>query len=110
MNFESRKYVLVAAVVTIALIFILRLFWIQVVDDKWKASAANMAERKITDYPARGFVYDREGRLLVANTPVYDLMMVPREAKPFDTTRGSTARAAPCAPIHHGSPRTSSDT
>ncbi len=85
MNFESRKYVLVAAVVTIAFIFILRLFWIQVVDDKWKASAANMAERKITDYPARGFVYDREGRLLVANTPVYDLMMVPREVKPFDT-------------------------
>lgn len=86
MNFEGRKYVLIAAVLAIAFIFILRLFWIQVVDDKWKASAASMAERKITDYPARGFIYDRKGRLLVANTPVYDIMMVPREVKAFDTT------------------------
>lgn len=85
MNFESRKYVLIAAVMAISVIFLLRLFWIQVVDEKWKASAASMAERKITDYPARGFIYDRKGRLLVANTPVYDLMMVPREVKPFDT-------------------------
>ncbi len=85
MNFDSRKYVLVAAVLFIAVVFILRLFWIQVVDDRWKAVAANMAERKITDYPARGFIYDRKDRLLVANTPVYDLMMVPREVKPFDT-------------------------
>jgi len=86
MNFEGRKYVLIVAVLAIAFIFILRLFWIQVVDDKWKASAASMAERKITDYPARGFIYDRKGRLLVANTPVYDIMMVPREVKAFDTT------------------------
>ncbi|MBL7958193.1 MAG: penicillin-binding protein 2 [Flavobacteriales bacterium] len=85
MNFEGRKYVLIAAVLAIALIFVLRLFWIQVVDDQWKASAASMAERKITDYPARGFIYDRKGRLLVANTPVYDLMVVPREVKDFDT-------------------------
>lgn len=85
MNFESRKYVLIAAVMAISVIFLLRLFWIQVVDEQWKASAASMAERKITDYPARGFIYDRKGRLLVANTPVYDLMMVPREVKPFDT-------------------------
>ena len=85
MNFEGRKYVLIAAVLFIALVFVLRLFWIQVVDDQWKASAASMAERKVTDYPARGFIYDRMGRLLVANTPVYDLMMVPREVKDFDT-------------------------
>lgn len=85
MNYESRKYVLIATVLVIAVIFILRLFWIQVVDSKWKASAASMAERKVTDYPARGFIYDRNGQLLVANTPVYDLMMVPREVKDFDT-------------------------
>jgi penicillin-binding protein 2 len=87
MNFESRKYVLIAAVLFIAITFIIRLFWIQVVDDKWKATAANMAERKITVYPSRGLIYDRKERLLVANTPVYDLMVVPREVKPFDTLR-----------------------
>ncbi len=85
MNFESRKYVLIASVLFIAVVFLLRLFWIQVVDDKWKATAANMAERKITDYPARGFIYDRNESLLVANTPVYDLMAVPREVNAFDT-------------------------
>nr|MBP7409793.1 penicillin-binding protein 2 [Flavobacteriales bacterium] len=75
----------IAAVLFITVVFILRLFWIQVVDDQWKASAANMAERKVTDYPARGFIYDRNGALMVANTPVYDLMMVPREVEAFDT-------------------------
>ncbi len=86
MNYEGRKYVLIAAVLFITVVFILRLLWIQVIDDRWKATAANMAERKITDYPARGFIYDRNGQLLVANTPVYDLMLVPKESKTFDTT------------------------
>ena len=48
MNFDSRKYVLIAAVLFITVVFILRLLWIQVIDDKWKASAANMAERVFT--------------------------------------------------------------
>jgi penicillin-binding protein 2 len=85
MNYESRKYVLIAAVLFISSVFLMRLFWIQVVDDKWKAEAANMAERKITVYPSRGLIYDRSERLLVANTPVYDLMVVPRETEAFDT-------------------------
>ena len=85
MNFESRKYVLIAAVIFISSVFILRLFHIQVVDTKWRAEAANMAERKVTVYPSRGLVYDRKERLLVANTPVYDLMVVPKEVGPFDT-------------------------
>jgi len=85
MNFESRKYVLIAAVIFISSVFILRLFYIQVVDTKWRAEAANMAERKVTVYPSRGLVYDRKERLLVANTPVYDLMVVPKEVGPFDT-------------------------
>ena len=85
MNFESRKYVLIAAVIFISSVFVLRLFWIQVVDPKWKAEAANMAERKVTIYPSRGLIYDRHEQLLVANTPVYDLMMVPKEVLDFDT-------------------------
>jgi hypothetical protein len=86
MNTESRKYVLIAAVLFISSVFLMRLFWIQVVDGKWKAEAANMAERKVTIYPSRGLIYDRKERLLVANTPVYDLMVVPKEVEPFDTS------------------------
>lgn len=85
MNFESRKYVLIAAVIFISAVFILRLFYIQVLDPKWRAEAANMAERKVTVFPSRGLIYDRDGALLVANTPVYDLMVVPKEVEPFDT-------------------------
>lgn len=85
MNFGDRKYVLIAAVVFICVVFILRLFWIQVVDDSWTARAADISERKITVFPSRGLIYDRHGELLVANTPVYDIMVVPREVKPFDT-------------------------
>ncbi len=65
-----------------AAVFLMRLFWIQVVDGKWKAEAANMAERKVTVYPSRGLIYDRNEQLLVANTPVYDLMVVPGRWRP----------------------------
>lgn len=85
MNTESRKYVLIAAVIFISTVFILRLFYIQVLDPRWRAEAANMAERKVTVFPSRGLIYDRDGALLVANTPVYDLMVVPKEVEPFDT-------------------------
>src|SRR6188768_3380611 len=85
MNFDDRRYVLVATVILICVVFVLRLFWIQVVDDSWTARAADISERKITVFPSRGLVYDRKGELLVANTPVYDILVVPREVKPFDT-------------------------
>lgn len=85
MKFDERKYVLIAAVIFICTVFILRLFWVQVVDDRWKAEAANISERKITVYPSRGLVVDRRGELLVANTPVYDIMVVLKDVRPFDT-------------------------
>jgi penicillin-binding protein 2 len=85
MNFDDRKYVLIASVIFICVVFVLRLFWLQVVDSSWTARAADISERKITIFPSRGLIYDRNGQLLVANTPVYDLLVVPREVKPFDT-------------------------
>ncbi|MBL0045759.1 MAG: penicillin-binding protein 2 [Flavobacteriales bacterium] len=85
MNFDDRKFVLIATVIFVCAVFVLRLFWIQVVDDRWTARAADISERKVTVFPSRGLVYDRHGELLVANTPVYDILVVPREVKPFDT-------------------------
>ena len=85
MKFDERKYVLVAAVIFICAVFILRLLYVQVIDDHWKAEAANISERKVTVYPSRGLVLDRHGELLVANTPVYDIMVVPKDVKSFDT-------------------------
>ncbi|ASB48848.1 penicillin-binding protein 2 [Alkalitalea saponilacus] len=69
----------------IGLIFIIRLFVLQIVDPSYKFSAESNTQRKITEFPTRGLIYDRNGKLLVSNQPVYDLMIVPREVVPFDT-------------------------
>ncbi|HEX2617579.1 MAG TPA: penicillin-binding protein 2, partial [Flavobacteriales bacterium] len=95
MNFDDRRYVLIVAVIFVCAVFILRLFWIQVADDSWKARAADISERKITVFPSRGLIYDRHDELLVANTPVYDLMVVPREVQAFDTNAFSQLVGVP---------------
>ncbi|TCO10746.1 penicillin-binding protein 2 [Natronoflexus pectinivorans] len=69
----------------IGLIFIIRLFVLQIVDPSYKFSAESNTQRKITEFPTRGLIYDRNGNLLVSNQPVYDVMIVPREVVPFDT-------------------------
>ena len=78
-------YIIVGIITIISLICIARLFYIQVIDDYYKKLAKENAFRYITEHPARGFIYDRNDSLLVYNEPVYDLMVVPRELRPFDT-------------------------
>ncbi|TVR40719.1 MAG: penicillin-binding protein 2 [Cryomorphaceae bacterium] len=85
MDYSDRKYVIGTMIVVVALVFIVRLFFIQVVDEQWKAKAANISERKITIYPARGLIYDRFGKLMVGNTAVYDLMVIPKDVGNLDT-------------------------
>jgi penicillin-binding protein 2 len=85
MNFSSRKYVIILIFVFIGIVFIFRLFYLQVVDEHWKLEASKISERNITIYPSRGLVKDRNGMLLVANTPVYDLMVIPQKVKDIDT-------------------------
>lgn len=84
MNLSNRKFVIIFIFITVGFIFALRLFFLQVVDDKWKVMAANASERSITEYPARGLIYDRTGELIVANTAVYDLMVVPKTVGEID--------------------------
>ncbi len=85
MNLSERKFVIIFIFITVGVIFSIRLFILQVVDDKWKQMAARASERTITEYPARGLIYDRNGKLVVANTAVYDLMVIPKEVKDLDT-------------------------
>lgn len=66
-------------------IYAVRLFFLQVVEAKYKLSAENNVFRHITQYPTRGLIFDRNGELLVYNQSVYDLVVVPNEVKPFDT-------------------------
>ncbi|HEX4886837.1 MAG TPA: penicillin-binding protein 2 [Luteibaculaceae bacterium] len=84
---DNRRFVIAAIVVSIGIIFALRLFYLQVIDDSWTREAANMSERKVTVYPSRGLIFDRKHRLMVANIAVYDLMVVPNEVKNMDTAK-----------------------
>ena len=85
-NEENRQYVIGGAVVLLVLIFIARLFYLQVLDNDYKAWADSNAFLKKTLYPSRGMLYDRNGKLLVYNQPAYDVMLIMREIQPFDTT------------------------
>ncbi|MFC6997357.1 penicillin-binding protein 2 [Rufibacter roseus] len=84
---EDRKYVIQAIFIAIGAVYLIKLFFIQVLDDSYKTAAENNAMRRIIQYPFRGLVYDRDGKLLVENTPVYDLMVVPKEAREIDTLK-----------------------
>ncbi|MBA9078122.1 MULTISPECIES: penicillin-binding protein 2 [Rufibacter] len=84
---EGRKYVIQAIFIAIGAVYLIKLFFIQVLDDSYKTAADNNAMRRVVQYPFRGLIYDRDGKLLVENTPVYDLMVVPKEAKAIDTLK-----------------------
>lgn len=84
-NLEKRKYVIGGFIVIIAVIYLLRLFNLQIVDDRYKSGADSNAFLRKSIYPARGIIYDRDGRLVVYNQPAYDVMVVPKDAKGFDT-------------------------
>lgn len=86
MNLQDRKYFVVGFVVLAALLYTARLFYVQVVEEKYKLSASNQAFLYQTDYPPRGAIFDRNGKLLVFNQVAYDLMVVPRNMEGCDTT------------------------
>lgn len=69
-----------------AMIFAIRLFYIQILDEDYKVAAENNVVQKIVQYPFRGLVYDSNDSLVIYNSPVYDLMIVPKEAEISDTT------------------------
>lgn len=82
---ENRQYIIQFVFVLVGLIFLIRLFSIQVLDNNYKLAANNNIIQKITEYPYRGLIYDRNGELLVYNQPVYDLMVIPKEVRVKDT-------------------------
>ena len=85
-NNEQRKIVIGLIFLSVGIIFLSRLFYVQVIDDHYKLDAASNVLRHVVKYPARGLIYDRDGELLVFNEAAYDLMVIPRQVKPnFDT-------------------------
>lgn len=82
---SNRKFIIAGFFCLVALIYIFRLFYIQLIDKQYFEAAQNNALRRMTEYPTRGFIYDRNGKLLVQNDPSYDLVVIPRETKGCDT-------------------------
>ena len=80
-----RQFLLFISVIGVGLLFISRLFYLQVYNTNTQSLYEDNAIRKVFDLPKRGFVYDRNGELLVSNQPSYDVMVIPREVEPLDT-------------------------
>lgn len=80
-----RKLLLLLSVIIVGIVFTGRLLYLQVYNATSTDLYKDNAIRKVFDYPKRGFVYDRNGKLLVSNQPSYDVMVIPREVKPLDT-------------------------
>lgn len=85
-EYSDRRQVILLIFISISVIFLCRLFYIQVLDDSYKMSAENNVIRYVTQYPNRGTIYDRKGHILVYNQPAYDLMVIPNQLTEMDTT------------------------
>ncbi|MDR1673748.1 MAG: penicillin-binding protein 2 [Bacteroidales bacterium] len=85
MNLDIRKYIIGITIILIGIILLVRLFFLQVIDVSYKISADNNSQRPVTQYPARGLIFDRNGQQIVNNQAAYDLMMVPNDMNEFDT-------------------------
>lgn len=85
---ENRQYIIQAFFILIGLLFVIKLFFLQIADETFTQAARNNAVQKLIDYPYRGEIYDRNGKMLVKNEAVFDIMVTPREmSKEMDTVR-----------------------
>lgn len=84
---EGRKEIIQLTFVFVVIVFLVKLFLIQVLDDSYKQLAETNAIRKDIQYPVRGIIYDRNGRLITYNSPEYDLLIILKEVKHLDSAR-----------------------
>lgn len=83
--YDGRKQVILFFFFTIGAIFLLRLFYLQVIDQKYRSLNATNAVRRHIEVPLRGQIYDRNGKLLVRNEEVYNMYVTPNKIKNLDT-------------------------
>lgn len=87
---EGRKEIIQIVIVVVAIIFLIKLFSIQVLNESYKNLASVNAIRKEIQYPVRGLIRDRNGKLIVFNNPEYDLLIILKEVKHFDSLKFRT--------------------
>lgn len=84
-NFFERRYIIAGIFITVILILLGRLYYIQIVDDRYLTIANGNVIKRFVQFPARGIILDRHGKTLVTNELVYDISVIPKEIKNFDT-------------------------
>ncbi len=84
---ENRRFVIIGFFSLIGLIYLSRLFYLQVLDESYSIVSSSNSIKRVIEIPFRGQIYDRNGKLIVYNTPVYDLMVTPYKAKVSDTLK-----------------------
>ena len=84
-QYSHRSGIVKIIILVVGVIFVLRLSVLQLFDREYKEKAKTQSLRNVTQYPARGLMYDRNGKMLVYNEAVYDLMVIPRMVKDLDT-------------------------
>jgi penicillin-binding protein 2 len=84
---ENRRFVIIGFFVTVGVIYLMRLFYLQVLDESYSIESSSNSIKRVIEIPFRGQIYDRYGKLIVYNTPVYDLMVTPNKVRVDDTLR-----------------------
>ncbi|MGY3213444.1 penicillin-binding protein 2 [Mucilaginibacter sp. HD30] len=84
-TFFQRRYVIAGVFISLIIVLLVRLFYMQVIDDRYLRYANANVIRQFVQYPARGPIFDRNNHILVQNKLVYDVSVIPRQVKPFDT-------------------------
>lgn len=82
---ENRRYIIQGFFVFIGLVFLVKLFALQIVDKTYQDRAESNTRQRIIEYPFRGLIYDRNDSLIVYNEPMYDLMVIPKDIYVKDT-------------------------
>jgi penicillin-binding protein 2 len=83
---DQRRYIIQTLIIVVGVIYILKLLWLQIIDDTYKDEALQNSIQRITVYPYRGVIADRKGKMLVANTPVFDIIVIPKDVRIADTS------------------------
>jgi penicillin-binding protein 2 len=87
MQDQNRTIIIRGFFLFIAIVYLCRLFYLQVIDNSYIEAAADNAIQKVVEIPFRGLIYDRNNKLIVSNAPVYDLYVTPKKLKNVDTLR-----------------------
>lgn len=84
---EGRREIVQIIFVFVGILFAIKLFFVQILDDRYADLASSNAILREVEYPFRGLITDRNGKLIVFNTPEYDLLIVKKDVKDFDSAK-----------------------